>query len=197
VISCVIKSLTERAFYAILSPDTILDDYCRVNALTASIAFSRVFTWITIPMIKSLKILAKQAEPTHVVLRLLDRLPYFVASPCDMTCDVSVEKNHQYYALSLAVQGRVTLICQRCLASFEHSYAHVSELAVCPDEAVAERLMPTMDCVVSEGDDIDLLAIVTDELHLFCPEKHADTFECDETTRQYLGESLQDSSTLS
>ena len=143
-------------------------------------------------MMKSLKTLAKQADPTHIALTLTDRLPNFVQSPCQLSCDIQVTNKQDYYQLSSVVYGAISVTCQRCLGCFEEAYANRSELAICPDDEVAERLMSSLECVVNPGDDIDLVAIITDELHLFCPEKHRDRNDCDALTRQYTGQDRRD-----
>jgi len=137
-------------------------------------------------MIKSLKILAKQINPTHIEVTLTQRLPDYIQSPCHITCDIQVTKKQDYYQLTLIVCGQITVTCQRCLGHFVEAYSNRSELALCPDDVIAERLMSIMECTVNPGDDIDLEAIITDELHLFCPEKHRDINDCDELTCQYL-----------
>lgn len=137
-------------------------------------------------MIKSLKKLASQNGPLQITMTLSERLPHFIQAPCEVTCQIQVVKQVDFYQLSLDVKGELHISCQRCLDDFVYSYAHLSELAVCGDEPAVERLlktlsrgshtadpvMPELDCIVNHGDDIDLLSIVTDELHLFCPEKH-------------------------
>ncbi len=137
-------------------------------------------------MIRSLKTLAKQAEPSQMTLTLSERLPSFIHAPCLMACEFQVDKRSNYYHLSLSVHGKATVICQRCLAEFEYEYDQESQLALCLDDQVAEKMMSSMDCIVHPEDDLDLVSIVTDELHLFCPEKHEDPHDCDDATRRYL-----------
>ena len=126
-----------------------------------------------------LKTYAKRERSEHVVIRIEDRLPVFVHSPGELTCDFHVEGQRNYYLILLEVQGTLELTCQRCLGDFQHSYHNKSEIAVCRSDDVAEQLMASYDCMVSEADDVDLVEIITDELHLYCPEKHSDTMMCD------------------
>ncbi|PJD93643.1 MAG: metal-binding protein [Legionella sp.] len=137
-------------------------------------------------MTRSLKILAKQAEPSQMSLTLSERLPDFIQSPCQVDCVFRVDKRSNYFQLSLIVTGQVTVICQRCLATFEHQYAQESQIALCSNDEVAEKLMSSMDCMVHPEEELDLVSIVTDELHLFCPEKHPDPEDCDESAQRYL-----------
>lgn len=126
----------------------------------------------------SLKTLAKQDEPSKVTVTIKDRLPYFIQAPCEVCCEFRVEKKPDYYYLTLRVTATLAMTCQRCLDSFEYAYDHLSELAICPSEEVAEQVMSSLDCMVNTEDDLDLIAIATDELHLFCPEKHENLLEC-------------------
>lgn len=121
---------------------------------------------------RSLKSLAKQAHPTQVDVHVKDRLPYFVQGPCDLHCEIAVREEQQYYHLNLTITGQLIIHCQRCAQDFSQSYKHHSELAVCGDDATADRLMPNIDCIVHEEDDIDILVLVTDDLHLYCLDRH-------------------------
>ena len=126
-----------------------------------------------------LKTYAKRERPEHVVVRIHDRLPGFVHSPCELTCDFHVEGHRDYYRMLLEVQGTLKLACQRCLDDFQCHYHHHSELAVCRSDDMAEKIMASYECIVSETDEVDLIEIITDELHLYCPEKHSDPQACD------------------
>ncbi len=123
-------------------------------------------------ILRSLKTLAKQANSSQVTLQLQERVPYYVQSPCDVHCEIVVRQEPHYYHVDLKISGQLTIHCQRCAQDFNHAYEHSSELAICPDEATADRMMASIDCIVEPGDDMDLIAIATDDLHLFCPEKH-------------------------
>jgi uncharacterized protein len=123
-------------------------------------------------ILRSLKTLAKQANPSEVSLQVQERLPYYVQSPCELHCKLVVRQESHYYHLNLQISGRLTIHCQRCAQDFQHDYEHSSELAICPDEEMADRMMSRLDCIVQTEDDLDLLAVVTDDIHLFCPEKH-------------------------
>ncbi len=129
-------------------------------------------------MLRSLKVLSKQDSPIQLTLDLEQRLPYYIQGPCQVVCDVAVRRESRYYVLRLKVQGELVLNCQRCLHEFTYPYEQMSEIALCPTEDIATQLMNTMDCMVHAEDDLDLTAIVTDELHLFCPEKHSDPRDC-------------------
>lgn len=123
-------------------------------------------------ILRSLKTLAKQMHPMQASLPLTERLPSYIHSPCTVDCEVTVRQEHRYYHLNLKISGQLTIYCQRCAVDFPYFYEHRSELAVCVDDDTANRMMSTMDSIVHPEDDLDLIAIATDDLHLFCPEKH-------------------------
>lgn len=129
-------------------------------------------------MFKSLKTLATQAAPMQVQFTIQERLPFFVQGHCELNCEFEVEKRADYYLLSSTVQGNIPIVCQTCLEEFDYAYHQNHELAICTDELRAEKLMSSLDCIVNPMDEIDLLAIVTDDLHLFCPERHVDSMDC-------------------
>lgn len=127
-----------------------------------------------------LKKYAKQERNGKVTLNLSDRLPMFISPPCELTCEFQVESQRSYYIIKLNVHGVLSLICQRCLNDFKYEYHNQSNMAVCQTEEDAERLMNSYECIVSLSSEVDLVDIITDELHLFCPEKHEDIVDCGE-----------------
>lgn len=122
--------------------------------------------------LKSLKTLAKQAEPIQLALTVTERLPYYIQAPCELHCEVLVQPGRNYYVLNLKSKGQVLIQCQSCLKDFTYDFNHTSELALCHNEEIANQMMNSMDCIVQTGDELDVLEIATDDLHLFCPEKH-------------------------
>lgn len=129
-------------------------------------------------MLKSLKLLAAQTAPIQIQFTVQERLPFFVQGNCELNCEFQIDRQSDYYLLTSVVQGTVPVVCQSCLAEFDYAYYQNHKLAICSDESRAEKLMASLDCIVTPNDEIDLLAIVTDDLHLFCPEKHVDSKEC-------------------
>ena len=130
-------------------------------------------------MLKSLKMLATQTAPLQVELVVQDRLPFFVQGECKLNCEFQVTKESNYYLLSSKVQGSIPIQCQFCLDEFQYAYHHQHDLAICLDDRSAEKVMAALDCTVQSTDEVDLLAIVTDDLHLFCPQRHEDSQDCD------------------
>ena len=126
-----------------------------------------------------LKTYAKQAGSQTVVIRVQERKPERVSSPCELTCVFNVEACSDYYLLTLDASATLEITCQRCLAGFQHEHTNQTKLAICANEEVAETLMASFECIVVDNFQIDLIDIVTDELHLFLPEKHPDIAGCD------------------
>lgn len=129
-------------------------------------------------MLKSLKNMAAQTDPIQVQLTVQERLPFFVQGNCELQCEFQVTKETDYYLLSSIVQGNVPIQCQSCLGEFNYAYHQQHDLAICSDDNSAEKVMSVMDCIVNTQDQLDLLAIVTDDLHLFCPQRHIDSKDC-------------------
>lgn len=129
-------------------------------------------------MMICLKSSSKQAEPSRAQLTLSERLPFHIVSDCHVTCDYSVRRVSDYYLLTLDVTGILPIQCQRCLETFQHQYANLTELAICRDDMTAENLMDHYECIVHQHHEVDLTSIVTDELHLYVPEKHPELIEC-------------------
>ncbi len=126
----------------------------------------------------NLKKCVKNNPKQTVILHITARLPDFILSPCDVTCHFQVTAEHHYDLVETEVSGTLTVVCQRCLEVFPYAYHHTMQLAVCRNDVDAARYMASFDCIVSETGDVDLLEVVTDELCLYCPEKHEDITHC-------------------
>lgn len=126
----------------------------------------------------NLKKYAKYAQKERVVLNLKDRLPYFIDLPCEMVCVFQVIEYHDYALIMMEVDGLLHIECQRCLEAFEYTYHHTSEIAIFRTDEDAARHMASFDCMVSQTGEVDLIEIVTDELHLCGHEKHIDITQC-------------------
>lgn len=133
-----------------------------------------------------LKTAAKLEAPQHVVMTLDERLPCHVQSPVVLNCDYRVDMCHNYHLLTLNVSGVLTLTCQRCLTLFEYDFTHQTMLAICQNEAQAEKLMEQFDCIVAVNGEVNLSEIVADNIHLYAPEKHAHGTDCDQEMRRWM-----------
>lgn len=121
---------------------------------------------------------------------ITDRLPNFISSPCNLQYSFQISRHSDYYVIELIVDGDIVIICQRCLADFKYTYHNESKIAVCLKDEVAERLMTKYECIVVRNYEVDLDEIITDELHLFCPDKHSDFLDCDDKILDFFGNSL-------
>ena len=137
-----------------------------------------------------LKTHAKQMGSRTVVMSVQDRKPARVSSSSALTCTFKVDACSDYYLLTLDVTGVFEITCQRCLADFQHTYANKTILAMCSNDDVAEKLMETHECIVVPHGQVDLIEIVTDDLHLFLPEKHPDFSACDVEMSGFIGDIL-------
>lgn len=135
-----------------------------------------------------LKTCAKQNERQRAVIKLDERLPEHVLAPSELTCDFHVAHYDDYYLLTLDVSGVLAITCQRCLQVFQHDYSNQTVLAVCATDAIAEPLMEHYECMVVDDEEVDLVDVLTDELYLFSPAKHAFVVDCDDEISQWIGE---------
>lgn len=129
-------------------------------------------------MIISLKPFSKHSTPQQVDIRLSERLPKHIVADCILHCDYLVKSFPDYYTISLDVSGELPLRCLRCLDEYCYPYENHTELAICRDDETAEKLMEVYECIVSDRLEVDLVEVLTDELHLYVPEKHADLIDC-------------------
>jgi uncharacterized protein len=125
-----------------------------------------------------LKTAAAHSASQQVSITVSERLPYHIVSDCTLNCDYFVRAFADYYVLTLEVSGIIPIHCLRCLEVFKYNYSNHTELALCRDEAMAENLMESYECIVCNQDEADLACILTDELHLYVPEKHPDLIDC-------------------
>lgn len=136
-------------------------------------------------MIVNLKTVPLNQSSTSHDVAILTRLPAHISSPAQLTCHCRWSKPDSYYLLTLKASGRLTVICQRCLDPFVAEYQNEALLALCPTEGIAERLLVEHETVVYENDEIDLVELITDELHLDSPRTHDSLEDCNGQMRKY------------
>lgn len=107
------------------------------------------------------------------------RLPSHLIAPCLVRGSFQVETRGQYTLLELITTGSLRIHCQRCLGEFTLNYENRTQLALCPDEDTAEQLMHQYECVVVMNKQVDMDAILTDELYLFTDKTHVNRQDCD------------------
>lgn len=105
-------------------------------------------------------------------LDINERLPFFINKVEEVEFYYTVERFKDYYLLTTDVSACVNIECQRCLQPFVYNYKNFSKIAVCKSEEVAERVMEEFDPIVSLTNEVDFVEIITDDLHLYCPEMH-------------------------
>lgn len=137
-------------------------------------------------MIICLKTCSKHSVRQHVDIKLSERLPTHIIPDCNLHCDYFVKSFPAYYSLTLDVSGIVTARCLRCLDEYIYDYKNHTELAICRNDEMAEKLMDAYECIVSLDDEIDLREIITDELHLYVPEKHMNFIDCHNECIEHL-----------
>lgn len=123
-----------------------------------------------------------------VSIHIENRLPSYVNRPCDFYGDIHVKKEDDHYILHITMQGDVFINCERCLGEFEYHQVLETSLAIACSEEAAKRLMSRMEVEVSANASIDLVDVVTDELHLSLPKQHPDTSACDEEVSRFIGD---------
>ncbi|STX28972.1 metal-binding, possibly nucleic acid-binding protein [Legionella beliardensis] len=137
-------------------------------------------------MLIDLKTCAKTAEPESVQLELTERMPSRVAPPCLLSCSYAAKAMTNYFLLTLNVSGDITIECQRCLTQFLYNYNNSTTLAICDNDAQAEKLMDEYECIVTKNSLVNLVELITDELHLCSPEYHSDITKCDAEVSKFI-----------
>jgi uncharacterized protein len=115
-----------------------------------------------------------------------ERLPAHIKAPCLVNCEFTVNNKESYYLLTLAIKVDLTLVCQRCLSEFIHPYSNQTELAVCDSEALAEKMLTQYESIVADNQEIDLEAIIADELILYAPAFHPTLSDCDAEISKFV-----------
>ncbi|WP_133129801.1 YceD family protein [Legionella yabuuchiae] len=132
---------------------------------------------------------AKEQALQDVELKIKERLPTHVEGPCTIHCDLSARVYEEgYYLLTLKIKANIVLVCQRCLQTFPYEYKNQVEIAVCDNEQTAEKLMSHYECIVSPNYQLDIIEVLTDDLHLNLPEKHLELVKCDLEMLAIIGE---------
>ena len=129
--------------------------------------------------------LPKFKVENNIVVELNTRLPTFVNSPVVLTCELNVCANKGFYLLDMRVCGLIQITCQRCLEDFACDYSNNTQIAVCATNERALELMADYECIVAKDFQVDLNEILTDDMHLYCPERHENELECCELANQF------------
>ena len=136
----------------------------------------------------NLKQQSQASEPLKTTIIVEERLPEHLPSACTLNVEVQVKEFNDYYLMDIKNQGMVDILCQRCLQVFAYEFKQQNQLAVCKTEMAAERLMQDYECIV-EGNHVNLVDILTDNLHLYLPQKHLQFEKCDSDISKKIGTS--------
>lgn len=126
--------------------------------------------------------------PHNQEITLSERLPSFLASPCHLNVAYQVEPKDDFYLIHLEVRGELEVTCQRCLNEFKLMYNNPTTIAVTRNDERAEQLLEHYECIVSTNYQVSLDDLVVDELHLYVPQFHEETKDCDGDVNQFLTE---------
>lgn len=136
-------------------------------------------------MLLNLKILAKSGLQQRDAL-VQERLPQHVKGPALLHCEYQVNTEDNFYRMDLKVDAQLSIVCQRCMNEFIHSYQHISQLGISSSEEIAENIMSKYECIVSNNQQIDLIEVLTDELILYAPEFHLKLSDCDDEIKKLI-----------
>ena len=121
---------------------------------------------------------SKQKEVSELTLELTDRLPEHIQAPCSIVLRWRLERIDDFYLLYLTFNADLQPICQRCLESFDFVMNDEHVLAICENEQRAEQLMMDYEVITADRGQVDLVHIVTDELHFSAPVFHPESDFC-------------------
>ncbi len=129
---------------------------------------------------------ATTQEPEPLVLKLESRLPPYISSPCTITCRYNVAAYADYYLLKLATTANLVILCQRCLHQYSYHYTNQVTLAICDKDTKADQLMEHYECLVTTHDQVNLMELLIDELHLYSPQAHHEITDCGEEVNRLI-----------
>ncbi len=137
-----------------------------------------------------LRELAQQGMQQKCVI-IEERLPAFLASPCQLNVTYQVEDKRNHYLINLTVEGQLTVSCQRCMQEFELPYSNATVIAVARSDERAEQLLEHYESMVSSNGKVSLEELISDELHLYVPQFHEEIKDCDQEINQFLTENFE------
>ncbi len=139
-------------------------------------------------MIVCLKTASKRAEPESMLLNIQERLPVNMLKPSTLACEYHIEQIQDYWTLQLKIRGNLTLSCQRCVDEFEHAFEHKNVLTIVKREEDAEKMSQDHEIIVADHQTINIVDVITDELHLFVPEHHLQYDDCNRDLSKFLSQ---------
>ena len=124
-------------------------------------------------------------------ITLSERLPSFLVSPCTLNVSYEVKARDDFYLINMEVSGELAVTCQRCIHEFNLKYNNSTTIAVTRNDERAEQLLEHYECIVSTNYQVNLEDLIIDELHLYVPQFHEETRDCDEEVNQFLTEKTE------
>ncbi|WP_028387842.1 YceD family protein [Legionella fairfieldensis] len=137
-------------------------------------------------MLINFKTRAAKTEQQNFVIEIKERLPEYINIPCTVQGHFGLESVDNYCVMALTVNAELIITCQRCLNEFNYNYNSLTELALCPSEEIAEKLMERYECIVPQGNQVDLKELLTDELYLYAPKFHLERSDCNEEMKKFI-----------
>ncbi len=124
----------------------------------------------------------KANHPTSIeeTIYLEERLPSYVSKGFELKFNYEVQSKGEFYLLKINERADVPVYCQRCMKEFIQEYHLETELAVCPNEQIAEKYQSLYDVIVASDLIVDLKEILIDNCHLFLPQFHQNIEDCDQ-----------------
>lgn len=123
-------------------------------------------------------------------LQITERLPAQVLVPINLQFSYTVESYQDYYLISLSEDASLKLCCQRCGDLYDYHYQQSHQLAICRSEEIAESYQSKYDVVVCDDFIVDILPILTDNMHLFLPLNHEKVDYCNQNQLKLLQNSI-------
>ncbi len=116
-----------------------------------------------------------------IAVAKLKRLQGFLQNDSgEAQVEIHFDRDEQGTALlSGQCQAQVQMTCQRCMKSVEVDLEHDFELAIVVSDEKAKHLPKQYEPVICEGDSLELLPVIEDELILSLP-MFAYHHECDD-----------------
>lgn len=107
-----------------------------------------------------------------------ERIPSHVLTISTVKCKYELVRHSDYYHLTLETLCQLSLCCQRCMEAFDYLYHNTTDIGLCDNDEVAERIMETLEPVVLNSDEIPFATLILDELYLYLPLFHEDEQQC-------------------
>jgi uncharacterized protein len=105
------------------------------------------------------------AEKPQEKILMDERLPAHVARPFELFFTYEVQSKGEFYLLKLNEKATVPIYCQRCMQEFICDYDLETELAICPNEQIAEKYHALYDVIVASDDVVDFNEILIDNFY--------------------------------